>query len=55
MLVYQRVKGRNFCSIFSESPFVFIAAGPFKQVNPVSPIDLREFGEKPALSLDWHI
>ena len=27
----------------------------FKQVNPVSPIDLREFGEKIALSLDWHI
>ena len=25
----------------------------FKQVNPVSPIDLREFGEKIALSLDW--
>ena len=24
----------------------------FKQVNPVSPIDLREFGEKIALSLD---
>ena len=23
----------------------------FKQVNPVSPIDLREFGEKIALSL----
>ena len=25
----------------------------FKQVNSVSPIDLREFGEKIALSLDW--
>jgi len=27
----------------------------FKQVNPVSRIDLRKFGEKIALSLDWHL
>ena len=27
----------------------------FKQVNPVSPIDLREFGEEIALSLNWQI
>ena len=24
-------------------------------VNPVSPIDLKEFGVQIALSLDWHI
>ena len=24
-----------------------------RQVDPVSPIDLKEFGEKIALSLDW--
>ena len=27
----------------------------FKLVNPVSPKDLREFGENTALSLDWNI
>ena len=27
----------------------------FKPVNPVSSIDRKEFGEKIALSLDWHI
>ena len=26
-----------------------------KQVDPVSPIDLKEFGDKIALSLDWHL
>ena len=30
-------------------------AKAFKRVNPVSPIDLRDFGEKIALPWDWHI